>query len=87
MRNVTILAVALCLVALGPAVQADQMSEEMSPVEKMAPAIIWPSPPMLMTLARNAIVIPTPTSSSGVALSAVSISPSVEPKAPRTIAQ
>ena len=62
-------------------------SSKIAPVEKMAPEIIWPSPPMLMTLARKAIVMPTPTRSNGVAFRAVSMRALVEPKAPSSIAQ
>ena len=54
-------------------------------VASSPPATIWPSPPMLMTLARNAIVMPTPTKSSGVALRAVDISAWPLPNAPRNI--
>ena len=35
------------------------------------PMTICPSPPMLSTLARNEMQMPTPTSSSGTALTAV----------------
>ncbi len=47
-----------------------------------APAMIWPSPPMLMTLARKATVMPTPTSSSGTALATVLDSSRDPPTAP-----
>src|SRR6266508_54094 len=51
-------------------------------VEARPPMTIWPSPPMFRTFARNAMQIPTPTSSSGIALVAVFTSPSVLPNAP-----
>ena len=38
------------------------------------PIAIWPSPPMLNTLARKAMQIPTPTSRSGTAWIAVLLS-------------
>ena len=41
------------------------------PVPARPPMAIWPSPPMLKTLARKAMQIPTPTSRSGTALTAV----------------
>ena len=41
--------------------------------ERAPPIAIWPSPPMLKTLARNAMQIPTPTSSSGTAFTAVAL--------------
>ena len=44
-----------------------------APVANSAPIAIWPSPPMLKTFARNAIQIPTPTSSSGTAFTAVAL--------------
>ena len=44
--------------------------------------IICPSPPMLMTLARKAMQMPRPTSSSGTALTAVSARALPLPKAP-----
>ncbi len=55
-------------------------------VDKIAPATIWPSPPMLITPARKAIEIPTPTSMSGIDLIAVSASASPPPTAPVTSA-
>ena len=51
-------------------------------VDKSAPETICPSPPILMTSALKAIQIPTPTSSKGIARTAVSASASVSPKAP-----
>ncbi len=51
------------------------------------PITIWPSPPMFRTFARNAMQIPTPTSTSGTALIAVSASASTLPKAPSTSAR
>ena len=56
-------------------------------VEARAPDTIWPSPPMLITLARKAMVMPTPTSSRGVDLMAVSTRAPPLPKAPLAIAQ
>ena len=51
-------------------------------VDSSPPAMIWPSPPMFMTLARKATQMPVPTSSSGIALAADSANSSVPPKAP-----
>ncbi len=51
-------------------------------VDRIAPMMSWPSPPMLITPVRNAMQIPTPTSSSGIDLIAVSASASQLPKAP-----
>ena len=55
--------------------------------EMTAPAMICPSPPMLMTPARKAMHIPTPTSSSGIDLTAVSARLLAPEKAPLTIAR
>ncbi len=55
-------------------------------VAMRAPAMIWPSPPMLMTLARKAMQMPSPTSRSGVAFTRVCVSPNREPTTPRTSA-
>ena len=55
-------------------------------VESNAPAMICPSPPMLITLARKAMVMPMPTRSSGVARTAVTATRSPEPNAPSIIA-
>ena len=41
------------------------------PCPASPPMAIWPSPPMLRTLARKAMQMPTPTSRSGTALTAV----------------
>jgi hypothetical protein len=54
-------------------------------VASSAPDTIWPSPPMLMTLARNAMTIPAPTNRSGVALMAVFMSAVPLPNAPSII--
>ena len=51
-----------------------------------APRTIWPSPPMLITLARNAMVMPTPTKRSGVALRIVEVIAAPEPNAPVNMA-
>ena len=51
-------------------------------VDSSPPAMIWPSPPMLITLARKATQMPVPTNSSGMALAADSASSSVPPNAP-----
>ena len=55
-------------------------------VAMRAPAMIWPSPPMLITLARNAMQIPSPTSRSGVAFTSVWVRPNREPTTPLTSA-
>ena len=51
-------------------------------VATSAPRMICPSPPMLMTLARKAIQMPRPTSSSGVALTIDCVKPDTLPKTP-----
>ena len=51
-------------------------------VARMAPMMIWPSPPMLMTPVRKAMQMPTPTSMRGMDLRAVAASSSGPPKAP-----
>ena len=51
-------------------------------VESSPPAIICPSPPILITLARKATQMPVPTSSRGMAFAADSASSSVPPNAP-----
>ena len=51
-------------------------------VARSAPATIWPSPPMLMTRARNEMQMPVPTSSSGIAFTAVSARSCLLPNAP-----
>ena len=43
-------------------------------VPAIAPIAIWPSPPMLKTLARKAMQIPRPTKSRGAACAAVEAS-------------
>ena len=48
----------------------------------IAPAMICPSPPMLITPALKAMQIPEPTSSNGIDFSAVSASSSQPPNAP-----
>ena len=48
-------------------------------VAMSAPAMICPSPPMLMTLARNAMQMPSPTSRSGVAFTRVCVRPNRDP--------
>ena len=55
-------------------------------VAMSAPGMICPSPPMLMTLARKAMQIPSPTRSSGVALTRVCVRPKRLPTAPLTSA-
>ncbi len=50
--------------------------------EKIAPRIIWPSAPMFQYWQRNEIDTETAISSSGVALTNVSVKRSVVPKAP-----
>ena len=54
-------------------------------VAASAPAMICPSPPMLITLARKAIQMPSPTSSSGVAFTSVCVMPETLPNAPLII--
>ena len=56
-------------------------------VAKTAPRMIWPSAPMLITLARNAMQIPSPTRSRGVALTRVWVIPDVLPNAPSNSAR
>ena len=51
-------------------------------VAAIAPRMIWPSAPMLITLARKAMQIPSPTSSSGVALTSDWVIPDELPNAP-----
>ena len=55
-------------------------------VATIAPSVIWPSPPILITLARNAIQMPNPTSRSGVALTRDWVTPERLPAAPLTMA-
>ena len=55
-------------------------------VERSAPAMIWLSPPMLITFVRKAIVMPAPTRISGVALTAVAAIREPLPNAPSNIA-
>ena len=47
--------------------------------------MICPSAPMLITLARNAMQMPSPTSSSGVALTSDCVKPDTLPNTPVTI--
>ncbi len=56
-------------------------------VAKTAPRMIWPSAPILITLARKAMQMPSPTSSSGVALTRVWVIPDVLPNAPSNSAR
>jgi hypothetical protein len=51
-------------------------------VARIAPTIIWPSPPMLMTSPRNDMQMPIATRSSGVAFTSVSANALVLPNAP-----
>ena len=50
-------------------------------VARRAPMTIWPSPPMLITLALKEMQMPTPTSRRGMDFTAVRASPSALPKA------
>jgi hypothetical protein len=76
--------------AMKPARQAEGISIQPlkpgkargSAVPAMAPTMICPSPPMLMTLARKAMHMPEPTRRRGVAFTSVWVRPKVEPTAP-----
>ena len=56
-------------------------------VATIAPRVIWPSPPILITLARKAMQMPRPTSSSGVALTRDWVIPETLPTAPLIMAE